>query len=415
MNQPPATINIELGDNDVKEDLVSIINAMSKIRAEAVKDKNFSDGQKDEYLHLVYRLASGIKAVADEQMIKRMQIIADRLNKNKSLSNYDPMQDGYWRDRENKFLDTLDNLLFCVVRDDFCNLDAKHHVLQAVRYLGVEETSLNDREEVYNTILPFQEPSLIKESIFKKILGWIFGVQYKLIDQKEKVMDQEQITSQINENIVDEQDYWRVSGVRYRNGIYTVDLLKELLDAGNSRTQDRWAEYSEKAKKQGRFYVADMPLYFALFESLFKQKSKPESEKAREFIQKQIKKYWLTTLTRILYQPQGEDKIIHNYGTPASYPLEENIVGPDRTIESTDKDALEAILGTDNINKIRNVFKWINKTDTYLWRLNSKPKRIDERVTRFGAVDDAAYLYCGANPGGSSPTLGVRLTRKNKE
>lgn len=34
------------------------------------------------------------------------------------------------------------------------------------------------------------------------------------------------------------QDYWRVPGVNYRNGVYIVDLAKTLLDSGNAKTQD---------------------------------------------------------------------------------------------------------------------------------------------------------------------------------
>src|SRR3989338_11521055 len=103
MNQPSSTMTIELEEKDVRNDLPDVVNAMSKIRAETIKDRKLTDEQKDEYLHMSYRLASGIQAVADEPMTKRMQVVADRLNKNPTLLRYDPMQDGYWRKQERSF------------------------------------------------------------------------------------------------------------------------------------------------------------------------------------------------------------------------------------------------------------------------------------------------------------------------
>ena len=182
MNQPSSTMTIELEEKDVRNDLPDVVNAMSKIRAETIKDRKLTDEQKDEYLHMSYRLASGIQAVADEPMTKRMQVVADRLNKNPTLLRYDPMQDGYWRKQEGRFAEALDDLLIATVRDDFHSVDAKHHVLQAVKYLGVEDTPLKEREEIYDTILPFHGPVPLetKENLLKKLSGRLIGNQYKL-------------------------------------------------------------------------------------------------------------------------------------------------------------------------------------------------------------------------------------------
>jgi hypothetical protein len=203
-------------------------------------------------------------------------------------------------------------------------------------------------------------------------------------------------------------DYWRVQ-VNYRNGICTADLSKSLLDNGNAKTQEQWAEYRKIAEPKGEFYTGDMPLYHAIFTALFKQKDRPESEEARVIIQKQMRKKWLMTLTRIAYQPNGKDKIIHNFGTNQKYELDEKIVGPDRILEFGDGSALTALLGDGNINQIKSIYNWINGTDTYLWRINSKPKSVDERVARFRANSNWASLNCGGLPAVSDASLGVRL------
>lgn len=204
------------------------------------------------------------------------------------------------------------------------------------------------------------------------------------------------------------QGYWSIP-VNYRNGIYTVDLAKSLLDSGNAKTQEDWAKYSLNAKSRGDFYTGDMPLYHAVFSALFKQKNKPESEEARKFIQKQMRAKWLMTLTRIRYNPRGKDKVIHNFGVAQHYELEENIVGPDRFVEQGDNSALTALLGTGNINEIKEVYNLINQTPTYIWRVNSKPKQVDERVARFVASSGRAGLYCNWGPAYSNSSLGVRI------
>ena len=221
-------------------------------------------------------------------------------------------------------------------------------------------------------------------------------------------LDEKPVEKKENSIISSSQDYWTISDVNYRGKIWNIDLSKSLLDNGNAKTQDEWAEYSKQAKQNNEFYVGDMPLYYAVFTALFNQKDKPESQEARDFIQEQMREKWLMTLTRIAYQPKGKDKIIHNYNLLDEYKIRENMVGEDKFIESGDGLALNAILGTDNINEINQVYQFINGTKGYIWRLNFKPKNIDERVARFSADSDGAGLDCYRIPEGSGGLLGVR-------
>src|SRR3989344_6047677 len=82
-------------------------------------------------------------------------------------------------------------------------------------------------------------------------------------------------------------DFWSISNVPYRDGLYRVDLAKTLLDNGNSHTQDEWAEYSRQAQQQNKFHVGDFPLYHALFTELSNVKD-AAAEEAREFINQQM-------------------------------------------------------------------------------------------------------------------------------
>jgi len=207
--------------------------------------------------------------------------------------------------------------------------------------------------------------------------------------------------------------YWTINGVQYRNGIYQVDLLKTLLDNKAKKTQDEWVEYSKKAIAKNEFYVGDFPLYHALFTALFKNKDdsryKDNINKVKEFISKNMFDYWLTTLTRIRYKAQGKDEVIHNYKMQDQYEIQENIIGGDGYITQINpQNELNAILGSNNISLINNVYKWITGSEVYLLRVNSKPREDDEYVAGFNAYSNGAYLYCDRIPEGSDRALGVR-------
>jgi hypothetical protein len=203
-------------------------------------------------------------------------------------------------------------------------------------------------------------------------------------------------------------DFWKIPGVNDRGKIGTYGLSKTLLDNGSSKTQDEWASYSEQAKQRQDFYLGDMPLYHSISTALFKQPESQNREEARVFIQKNMREKYLMTLTRVAYQPKGKDKIIHNFGISEQYLLDELIVGEDRVIETKDSKALTVLLGTGDISEINSVYQWLNQTNAYIWRLNNKPKQVDERVAWFDAGSGGAGLDCGGGPADTGAGLGVR-------
>ena len=177
---PPSHITLELEDKDIREDISKIIEAMSKMRAEATKDKGITKKQADEYLHLTYRLASGIRAIADKTLFEKMQAIAGAMERNSALLSYDPRQDGYWQKKEKRFVRTLDELLINISGENFQTLDAKHHLLQAVKFLGAAEMPFEEKARVYETITPFGAAPLPSEGLLRRILGSIVGSRYEV-------------------------------------------------------------------------------------------------------------------------------------------------------------------------------------------------------------------------------------------
>ena len=201
--------------------------------------------------------------------------------------------------------------------------------------------------------------------------------------------------------------YFTIPQITYRSGVFDADILKTFLDNGTVKTQDDWASYSENARVRGEFYT--------ILKRAFDLKDDPNYkfpvEEMRTTIQKLSREKWLMTLTRIGYSSQGNDTINHNFGLSDKYQSFEGVVGSDGEIPAGSSDDLyHSLLGTgDSITKIKDVFRWLNETPTYIWRVNSKPKSNLERVARFGASSAWAGLVCDGDPTDTSSSLGVRL------
>lgn len=182
---------------------------------------------------------------------------------------------------------------------------------------------------------------------------------------------------------------------REKTGVYvrTYRLFEKMTPAMN---QEQLAELYEQEKAKGNPHPTDRPLIEAVVtkaHELIDQNPK-EAKRLRNFLQAGFQKY-PNTLTRIIYNPSGKDKIVHNHGTSDEYSLDGKVVGPDGEInEIRDKIVLKKLLGTSNIKQINKVSQWINKTNTYFYRLNSKPEQKDERIVRFGADVDRFFLDC---------------------
>ena len=213
-------------------------------------------------------------------------------------------------------------------------------------------------------------------------------------------------------SLEDKTDFYEIKGVHYNNGICRVNLSKTLLP---SRTQEEHAEHRMNAKPN-EFYLADMSLYHSLFTELFNNKDnsyKPQIEDARQFIKKSMLEHWLTTLTRVQYNPNGNDMIIHNYGQKDR--REDNpktFIGPDGQITkiSNAEKPLQLLLNTSqDVNEINSIYSWLADVNAYLYRLNSTPSKTDEKVAWLYAYSAGVNLGCGRVPSNLGGGFGVEI------
>ena len=188
---------------------------------------------------------------------------------------------------------------------------------------------------------------------------------------------------------------------------FVVDLNTELNPEMN---QKQLADYTIEARKVGGFGAVNMPITFGLKEAAYDLRKKLPDDSLRSFLENSLTNHWLISLTRILNQPKEKDTVIHNYKLPEQEEVKAKIIGPDQWIkESKNKEYLTSVLGTNDVKKINDVFQWINETNAYIWRANSKPSSDDERVAHWVADCDRVVLYCLRFPEFSESSFGVRV------
>ena len=136
-------------------------------------------------------------------------------------------------------------------------------------------------------------------------------------------------TSREEFTLEDLTDFYAINGIEYRKGIYQVDLSKSLLPSG---TQDEHAQRRLKALKSNDFYTPDYPLFHAVINTLHQNREgvfREQIEQARVFLADLVNEGWLMSLTRIKYQPNGNDIVIHNYNQDEQYEIPVSFVSPD--------------------------------------------------------------------------------------
>ena len=223
--------------------------------------------------------------------------------------------------------------------------------------------------------------------------------------------------------------HWHIDDVLYRGEQYVADLSRTLLDSGAEHTQDEWAARYERAIDNNDFYTPDLPTLYGIVKALYTARGDAsragQIAEAQEFLKSTSRAKWLMTLTRIAYQPIGDDIIIHNHGTRDRYENKVDFITSSECIKKTNRPtSYKALLGTqDSVQEINSVFHWISDRDIYAV-VKPKPSVIErvarflvnskviERVARLNASSYWAYLNCYWNPTYSNSSFGVRMRKK---
>jgi hypothetical protein len=163
----------------------------------------------------------------------------------------------------------------------------------------------------------------------------------------------------------------RVEGLRTSLGVFDLDLSAALLDDGEYRTQPQWKE----SLADSPWSLIPGPVYWGLKEALFDNRDVRELAPLRDLLRQDERTYWMMTGSRVFYKPHGFDKVVHGWDTAEPTVVEANITGADGYLNDHMREALGALLGTDDVAKVNEVSEWLHGRPARLWRWNRKPKR----------------------------------------
>ncbi|MBI4149141.1 hypothetical protein HY491_01715, partial [Candidatus Woesearchaeota archaeon] len=219
--------------------------------------------------------------------------------------------------------------------------------------------------------------------------------------------------------ITEQSDRYTLHNVPYGSSLWALSWSKELLDGGKSHTQDAWAELT----KDKEFRLASGPVYAASMMALSGSRNAPDAqqnalvEKVRQMLAGDFAEDnpHKITSTRVRYTAAGQDMAVHGYGYPDPATVNAVIAGPDRKPEAGDAAALEALLGTRDVQRFAQAAEWITGKRPYLYRLNSPLTKDTKRVLRLGCYADGFDVDAYGNVSIEWPARGVVAQReKNK-
>ncbi len=258
MSGIPNFISIELEEKDVGKNVLEVLSSMSMIRNEKLKVREISEEGRDEYLHLTQRLASGIEALSDGFMVENLKAVVEELNSNMKLLDYDPFQDEYWKKNNPRAMEGLENILISLVKEDFNTLDTKHHIMQAIKYLGAAGEKDSERERIYGTIFPFGRgiPFDSNNGIGRKIAAIFFGESFDVRSNDGLTLEIEGNPYNSLDDLKREAKERGYSYIRFFTGSKAGSELEKMVK-DNPGSEISYTENTKKHNEKIRKIVAD--------------------------------------------------------------------------------------------------------------------------------------------------------------
>lgn len=216
-----------------------------------------------------------------------------------------------------------------------------------------------------------------------------------------EIKSRQPATERVVSYISSSEGFWKIPTEK---GIW--QLSGKLIPA---MTQDESAEY----RSENGFHALSVPEVFDIMGSMYDlRNSAGEIEGAMDFLNQVMRKNYLSTQTRVIYTPNGKDRIIHGYGAESAVEKKVNLIGPNGLVADVLSATASRALTGKTPKQVSELMGYINGVPAYVWRVNSKPKLDDERVVRLNAGFDWAYLHANMNPRSAYSWLGGKFSRE---
>lgn len=179
--KPPRVVNLDLEETDLREDLRKVLDAMRRIRQEAIQSRKYDVATREEYLHLASRLGSIIGESEDREILGKVE---DLMGNEVDTTRYDRLQIATNR-KHPQFAKNVQHASILLLGTDHSNPDDAYHVLQALNYLSSSPDERESHKGNCLSIKPFQDPiAQPKEGKLRKLAARLFGYQYPVVTRE---------------------------------------------------------------------------------------------------------------------------------------------------------------------------------------------------------------------------------------
>lgn len=243
-----------------------------------------------------------------------------------------------------------------------------------------------DIDEIFESEIERIIKKSIQEGKFRDSEGFIRYFFEKLVDKKPNSSIENIKEEMLNLANNSQSDFWEIGNVEYRGKNCIVHLAKGLLP-DTMNTYEDMIEFSRKAKENGNFYIADIPLYHSIFTALYNQYKNDNIQEGiseiKEFMKQQLKNglYGLSkikfmrevdrhnSLLKIIHNRGGDDEhsyIIKTHGGWDYMNRKKPRCKGDSRGSNISKSYIKAIFGTGNREEIGKVYGWLNGKNNIL-------------------------------------------------
>jgi hypothetical protein len=186
--------------------------------------------------------------------------------------------------------------------------------------------------------------------------------------------------------------FYRLHNVPFDGDLWVVDWTNKGIDSKGKRLEDwlEWLKKNEVLGKRNYWKLPDAYLYHAVAKAVYIALSHVDKKQrvlARKFADVAFKDI-LTTCTRVLYNPQGKIKLIHNYGYGGKPTVDVDYQGGSCSVKSAlvTRELLKAVFGEDDKQSIIRMYEVLSGVGRAYFQLFEAERDVPDKQRRVGEV-----------------------------
>jgi len=214
-------------------------------------------------------------------------------------------------------------------------------------------------------------------------------------------------------------DRYRLLNVLYQGENWNFDWFKKLLDNGAEHHLEDWI----KITKNSEVKIPNSRMVHANITTLYNNRNNPKTaqkelleEVVKDIFRRNIRENSGLTSSRIIYEPQAPDTVIHNFGYENQFSIQQDMISRAWEIKENSHWLalpINALVGTTNVSEVFQIYNWLYKKPC-IYLLNQRVKDQCFVDVVMGIYDTDKFLILANNDMSSYNARGVVAIKARK-